>query len=59
MNGHPGGTEHTRRMIALADLPEGACVLDMGAGSGEAVRLLRAAGIRPFCRQQFILRIAG
>ena len=44
MNGHPGGTEHTRRMIALADLPEGACVLDMGAGSGETVRLLRAAG---------------
>ena len=35
MNGHPGGIEHTRRMLMLADLPAGARILDMGAGSGE------------------------
>ena len=40
MNGHPGGEAHTRRMLALADLQPGASVLDMGAGSGEAVRLM-------------------
>lgn len=44
MNGHPGGEAHTRRMITLAALGRGASVLDMGAGSGEAVRLLRADG---------------
>ena len=44
MNGHPGGETHTRRMIVLADLPASACVLDMGAGDGEAVRLLRSLG---------------
>ena len=44
MNGHPGGEAHTRRMLALADLPKGASVLDMGAGSGEAVRLMQALG---------------
>ena len=44
MNGHPGGEAHTRHTLELADLPEGASVLDMGAGSGEAVRLMRALG---------------
>ena len=44
MNGHPGGIAHTRRMIALAALPKGASVLDMGAGGGEAIRLLQALG---------------
>ena len=44
MNGHPGGLEHTRRMLALADLPPGAEILDMGAGSGETVSLLRSLG---------------
>lgn len=44
MNGHPGGEAHTRRMIALAALPKDASVLDMGAGSGEAVRLMQALG---------------
>ena len=44
MNGHPGGIEHTRRMLMLADLPAGASILDMGAGSGEAIKLLRNAG---------------
>ena len=41
MNRHPGGEAHTRRMIALAALKPHASVLDMGAGAGETVRLLR------------------
>ena len=46
MNGHPGGAEHTRHMLELADLPAGAGVLDMGAGAGEAVALLNSLGCR-------------
>lgn len=46
MRSHPGGEEHTRRMIALAELPRGASVLDLGAGAGEAVELLRSMGYR-------------
>ena len=45
MKGHPGGPEHTRRMLALAGLPEGARVLDMGAGAGESVQLMRSLGL--------------
>ncbi len=44
MNGHPGGEAHTRRMLELAALPRGARILDMGAGAGEALRLLRESG---------------
>ena len=44
MNGHPGGAEHTRRLLELADLPAGARILDMGAGAGEAVLLARQLG---------------
>ena len=44
MNAHPGGAGHTRRMLELAALPQGARVLDMGAGAGETLRLLRASG---------------
>ena len=44
MNGHPGSEAHTLHMLELADLPETASVLDMGAGSGEAVRLILALG---------------
>ncbi len=44
MNRHPGGVEHTRRMLALARLPEGASVLDLGAGDGETLALLRSLG---------------
>ena len=45
MKGHPGGEAHTRRMTELAALPGGARVLDMGAGAGESVRLLRSLGL--------------
>ena len=44
MKRHPGGAEHTRRMIGLAALEPHAKVLDMGAGDGETVRLLRELG---------------
>lgn len=44
MKGHPGGAEHTRRLLALAALPRGASILDLGAGAGESVRLLRELG---------------
>ena len=44
MNGHPGGQEHTRHMLELAALPPGARILDMGAGAGETLRLLRESG---------------
>ena len=46
MNGHPGGEENTRRMLALAGLPRGARVLDLGAGAGETLALLRGLGFR-------------
>ncbi len=46
MSRHPGGEEHSRRMLELAELPSGARVLDLGAGAGEAVALLRALGYR-------------
>ena len=44
MNKHPGGKETTRRLIERAGLPLGASVLDMGAGAGETLKLLRALG---------------
>ena len=44
MNGHPGGEAHTLRLLELAELPQGASVLDMGAGAGESLALLRKRG---------------
>lgn len=44
MDRHPGGKEHSRYMIELMNLPEGAAILDMGAGAGETVGLLRVLG---------------
>lgn len=41
MTRHPGDT---KRLIALADLQPGARVLDLGAGDGDGVRLLRLLG---------------
>ena len=44
MLGHPGGEEHSRYLIELAFLEKGAKWLDMGAGTGDAVRLLKSLG---------------
>ena len=41
MTRHPGDTRH---LIDLADLQPGARVLDLGAGDGDGVRLLRSLG---------------
>ena len=44
MKGHPGGREHSLRMLELAALPPGVRILDMGAGAGETLALLRESG---------------
>ena len=44
MKGHPGGLEHSRYLIELSFLPIGSRWLDMGAGAGETVRLLKEQG---------------
>ena len=44
MNRHPGGAEHTARLLQLAALPAGSRILDMGAGDGEALRLMQSRG---------------
>ena len=44
---HPGGAEHTLHMLKLAEaagLSPGGSVLDLGAGAGETVLLLRKQG---------------
>ena len=44
MLGHPGGEKHSRYLIELSFLKKDAKWLDMGAGDGSAVRLLRSLG---------------
>ena len=44
MKGHVGGEAHSRYLMELSFLPAGARVLDMGAGDGQTVRLLRELG---------------
>ena len=44
MNGHPGGEQHSRYLIELSFLEAPAKWLDMGAGDGSTVRLLRSLG---------------
>ena len=44
MLGHPGGETHSRYLIELSFLDKGSKWLDMGAGDGSAVRLLRSLG---------------
>jgi len=44
MLGHPGGEKHSRYLIELSFLDKGTKWLDMGAGDGETVRLLRTLG---------------
>ena len=44
MQGHPGGEEQSRYLIELSFLPPPAKWLDMGAGDGSTVRLLKSLG---------------
>lgn len=44
MNGHPGGETHSRYLIELAFLEKKSRWLDMGAGDGSTVQLLRSLG---------------
>lgn len=44
MHRHPGGEAATRKLISLAGITPPAGVIDLGAGDGDAVRLLRALG---------------
>ena len=44
MMGHVGGEKHSRYLMELSFLPKGVRVLDMGAGDGATVRLLRDMG---------------
>ena len=44
MLGHPGGEKHSRYLIELAFLDKGSKWLDLGAGDGSAVQLLRSLG---------------
>ena len=44
MLGHPGGETHSRYLIELAFLDAPSRWLDMGAGDGSTVRLLRGLG---------------
>ena len=44
MLGHPGGEKHSRYLIELSFLDKGSKWLDMGAGDGSVVRLLRSLG---------------
>jgi len=41
---HPGGEKHSRYLIELSFLDKDSKWLDMGAGDGSAVRLLRSLG---------------
>ena len=44
MLGHPGGEQHSRYLIELAFLDAPCHWLDMGAGDGSTVRLLKSLG---------------
>lgn len=44
MLGHPGGVEHTRYLIELSFLKPPGRWLDMGAGAGKGISLLRESG---------------
>lgn len=44
MERHPGGAEATLRLVRLAGLEPPCRIIDLGAGTGEGVRLLRSLG---------------
>ncbi len=44
MTRHPGGEAATRKLISAAAPAPGSRIIDLGAGGGDAVRLLRSLG---------------
>ncbi len=44
MSRHPGGREQTLELLAASGLAPGSRILDLGAGDGDSVRLLRSLG---------------
>lgn len=44
MHGHPGGEQHTLEMLERSGLKPPAKILDMGAGSGQTMKLLHSLG---------------
>ena len=56
MLGHPGGEQHSRYLIELTFLEKETKWLDMGAGDGETVRLLRSLG---YCAEGIDLEPRG
>lgn len=44
MNGHPGGSQHSLKMLELSGLLPGSNILDMGAGAGDTLVLFREQG---------------
>lgn len=44
MERHPGGADAALRLVKLAELKPPCRIIDLGAGSGESVRRLRALG---------------
>ena len=45
MDRHPGGKEQTLAMLYAASVPEDGRALDMGAGAGESVEIMRKVGM--------------
>ena len=45
MNRHPGGEEQTIHLLKSIELKKGMKALDLGAGEGETVRIMKAFGL--------------
>ena len=45
MNRHPGGEEQTLHLLRSIELKKGMKALDLGAGEGETVRIMKAFGL--------------
>ena len=45
MNRHPGGEEQTIHLLKRIELKKGMKALDLGAGEGETVRIMKAFGL--------------
>ena len=48
MNRHPGGEEQTLHLLEHIELRKGMKALDLGAGEGETVRILKSFGLNTY-----------